>query len=115
MATTKTLFDAVEGELKNVRVAISNADRYLDTVKEAVEIMAAKVKIIEEVGIAPLVKAPAKEEEEERKGSRPDFGVDIKRVVETINGVEIITLVNGVKIATGNENKAVGEFLKPYV
>ncbi len=51
---TKTLFDGVETELKNARIAISNADRYLDAIKEVVEVMSAKVKIVEEVEIVQI-------------------------------------------------------------
>jgi hypothetical protein len=39
MANSKTLFDAVEAELRNARAAISNADIYLDMLKDAVDEM----------------------------------------------------------------------------
>jgi hypothetical protein len=63
MPTPKTLFNAVETELKNARVAISNADRYLDAIKEVVEILEAKVRIVEDIEIIPTVKALQKGED----------------------------------------------------
>jgi hypothetical protein len=39
MATAKTLFDAVEAELRNARTAINNAGAYMDMAKDAVNEM----------------------------------------------------------------------------
>jgi hypothetical protein len=40
MAIGKTLFDAVEAELRNARAAINNAGAYMDMLKKAVDSMA---------------------------------------------------------------------------
>jgi hypothetical protein len=37
--TNKTLFDAVEAELRNARAALSNAGGYLDMLEDAMEAM----------------------------------------------------------------------------
>jgi hypothetical protein len=36
MATNKTLFDAVDAELRNARAALNNAGAYMDMIKDAV-------------------------------------------------------------------------------